>query len=757
MPRFWTFASCWAACLSLAMAAGALAAAEGRRSETLLPNTTQGCVAISNVDTLEEHWNQTQLGHLMADPVMKPFTKDMKRQVEERWSSVQDRLGISLDDMKGVPGGDVAIGLIAPEPGKAAVAIVIDVTGKLKNAREMLVRVNKRQLERGAKRSEVTVKGCPDAVIRYQLPQSEDERDARQSGLPGGEKPDAKNATAEQESPARLAFYCLTGNLLVIADDLGVAESILARGLGIRKEKDSLADHKPFQMVMKRCRADYGVGTPQVRWYLCPLGYAAAARAATPEGQRRKGKTLLEVMQHQGVAAVQGVGGLVDFSSEGYELIHRTAIYAPGPFEKAMKMAVLPNKTDFAPQSWVPRDVATYTTFYFDILNAFDNFGSIFDELFGQGEPGTWEDTKQSLKEDPSGPQVDLREDLIRHLGQRVSMLTDYEEPITTSSERLFFAIEVKNPDAVALAIKKLLVSDPTFKCRKVKGHVVWEMVQEESPELKNGLDIDLGQDPAVTEAHPLKRRKTGSDDEQEERKPLLPHAAVTVWNGNLVIASHMDFLLKVIAPEKKIQLLSADLEYQLVQQEIKKAKSAEKCFQFFSRTDEEYRPTYELVRQNKLPESESLFARALNVLFGEGKKGARRPKLDGSQLPEYKAVRPYLGPAGFRAVSESDGWFLKGFTLTKPVEADKAPLKHLERSKAAETSKSKTPATVQPRNKASKEATPSKKPAASKASVPPKKESNVSKTPEPRKKSATESAPEPKEPASTTKPSEEQ
>ena len=50
-------------------------------SETLLPNTTQGFFAISNVDTLSDHWNKTQLGHLMADPVMEPFTKDIHRQI----------------------------------------------------------------------------------------------------------------------------------------------------------------------------------------------------------------------------------------------------------------------------------------------------------------------------------------------------------------------------------------------------------------------------------------------------------------------------------------------------------------------------------------------------------------------------------------------------------------------------------------------------------------------------------------------------
>ena len=67
------------------------------------------------------------------------------------------------------------------------------------------------------------------------------------------------------------------------------------------------------------------------------------------------------------------------------------------------------------------------------------------------------------------------------------------------------------------------------------------------------------------------------------------------------------------------------------------------------------------------MPESESLLARLLNVLFGEGKKGAaRRQQIDGSQLPDYAVVRRYLGPAGMQVTSEPQGWFLKGFTLTK-------------------------------------------------------------------------------------------
>ena len=159
--------------------------------------------------------------------------------------------------------------------------------------------------------------------------------------------------------------------------------------------------------------------------------------------------------------------------------------------------------------------------------------------------------------------------------------------------------------------------------------------------------------------------------NEDGRRPPLLPHAAVTVWEGHLLIASHIDFLLKVIAPEKKPEPLNDDVDYQLVDEEIQKFEPKEKCLRLFSRTDEEYRPTYELVRQNKMPESESHVGPLAQRPVWRGKEGRRSApqKIDGSQLPDYQIVRRYLGPAGLQVTSEPDGWYLKGFTLSKEAE----------------------------------------------------------------------------------------
>ena len=49
-------------------------------------------------------------------------------------------------------------------------------------------------------------------------------------------------------------------------------------------------------------------------------------------------------------------------------------------------------------------------------------------------------------------------------------MLTDYQLPITTTSERLLFAIEVKDAKAVAEAIEKLFKGDRRSAPRESTG-----------------------------------------------------------------------------------------------------------------------------------------------------------------------------------------------------------------------------------------------------------------------------------------------
>jgi hypothetical protein len=669
----------WSFFSLILLASGTVQAQKIRPGEYFMPSTSQGFIAVTQVETLVEHYDRTELGKLTSDPAMEPFTKDLKRQFENKWSGVHERLGLTLKDLRDIAGGEVSVAMIKPDedllkdnknsgggdPNTSAMALVVDVTGKLDVTRKKIEELKKFFAEEKATEENIKVEETSEPVLQFTLPIPEEEKEAAASEFgdaqPGTEEKAAPSPPKPTAPKPRKTFYFLVGNLFGAADDLDIVRGVLAR-IGGRKG-DALADVVGFQNVMQRCRADFD-GTPQIRWFMYPVGYASAARAATPEAKRRQGKTILEVLRNQGFTGIKGMGGYAGFSTEGFDLIHRTAVYAPKPYQGSMKMLEFFNREDYAPQPWVPRDIATYTTFYFDVLNAFDNFGPLFDEMSGGGSPGLWKKTLINFRDDPNGPQIDLRAELIKLLNQRVTIVTDYQTPIGLNSERILVALEVSDEEAAARGLDKAMRGDRGAKLHEeFPGVKIWEIVEEKT-KLPPPIEIDLGDSGSSAAPAPA-----GNEPPKNDENPrVFPHAALAVTQGHLFIASHLDFLVKILQHREPRELLCNDLDYRTVEQEIARVPPEKTCLHFYSRTDEEYRPTYELVRQNKMPESENMLARLLNSLFAEGKKKTlREPKLDGRKLPPYDVVRHYLRPAGMQVTSEENGWFLKGFTLPKP------------------------------------------------------------------------------------------
>jgi len=755
-------ASLLVGCVLLAHEAGA---GEAKRPtpefRSLVPDTTAGFLSITNYKHFSAQWDKTQLGHLMADEVMAKFKEDLKKQLQDRWAKTKDRLGLTLDDLKGLPNGEVAFAIIRPGPGQSALAILADVSGNEEEARKVLQKSATNLVKQGAKKKEDTYKGVK--IQTFDIPKKDNVAPAAEAPKTGGGTTPKGKAAAKPEA-AKIEFdhaaYFLSGSLLVAADNVAEIKKIIDRVQGAPGK--SLAESNGFVSVMNRCQQDAGAAAvPQLRWFVVPVAYAEASRAAMPEDDRRKGKTIHELLQNQGFAAIQGIGGFFDFAPEdGLEMRHRTAIFAPPPYEKAMKMLSFPNGQDFTPQPWVPRKIATYTTLNIDVVNAFDNFGPLFDELFGEsnwlfncdikfakdlnaerltddfrkefsaktnarillsknakvtvkvpskhwlikdrikikdddpekaakppvekdvtfiikvakkpqkGKPplpvlrvaqeisGLWDEVKEGLKIQPNGPQIDLKPELIKHLGPRITVLTNYELPVGPKCERLLFAVEAKDEKAVAAAIAKLMKSKPPPKRIEEGGRVIWQVAEPEptdefAPPVVAIPQIKVGE------------VAVGSEKESKQSR-LLPHLAVTVSDGHLFIASHIDFLRKLFDKDEPKGLDKA-VDFQMVVEEVKKMNVQGQCAFIFSRTDEEYFPTYELIRQGRMPEAETMLGRLINTIASEDDASQmREQKIDGTNLPEFNAVRRYLGPAGLVVGSEKEGWIVRGFTLTK-------------------------------------------------------------------------------------------
>ena len=614
------------------------------RSDRLLPATTKGYLSIPSVAELSKRWDETQLGKLVNDPVMQPFTDDLKRQLKSKFSQTGMKLGVTLEDLSDVATKELALALVQPGGDVKAhsLVLIIDVTEHTEKAQALLAKISQNQLQKGARKTTAQVGEVE--ITGFILPAKKGQNDGIN------------------------AHFFLHNDTLVATDH---AETIteLAKRL-IAGEQDSgksLADLKSYQVVAERTSQAAGDNAPQLRWFVEPFGYAEASRALAG-GRKKRGTDLLKVLANQGFKAVQGLGGQVALATPEHELLHQTFIYAPPAadaakgdrYKLAARMLNFPNAEVPAPLPFVPRELATHVTINWKIKESFDYIGSLVDEV--AGEPGVFEEVLKSIEIDRNGPQVNLRKELIRHAGERITVMTDCRLPVNTKSERLAIAIDVTDAQAVAKAIGKIMSSDPHAKKHDVgNGRIIWEINNDQAPAEVDAIEIEGGQFVAAEDE---------MEEDEDGDKPMIPNSAVTVIDGHLLISTHVDYLRELIAEREDANRLTTASDYHTVMHALTKLGAGQDCIRGFTRTDEAYRATYELLRQGKMPESESLLGRVLNKALGPEEEGElREQEIDGSKMPEFDIVRRFLGAAGTFARSTDDGWMIVGCLLSKEVQ----------------------------------------------------------------------------------------
>ncbi len=650
--------------------------------DQLLPDSTKGAVLIPNWEKLETAFDATQLGQLLLDPVMKPFYEDLKVQLRAKGSHRLEKLGVSVEDMRAIIGGEIAVALTLPKPDIAAIVLVVDVTGHEAEAVALREKIAKSLTTQGGQ-----LIGTTNGISNFRL------------------------AKGQGDTKQRYAINFLKKQTLVLTDDMTTAE--LMSAAMDQPRGDSLKSLAAYQAINTKLAQKAGELQPQVRWYLDPFGYADAMRVLDPPDAKPTGSAdLLKVLRNQGFAAIQAVGGYVNFSTGQQELLHRTFVYAPGNttpgverFTLGARLLDFPASKDLHVQPWIPREIATYSTFNWKLRERFGAAETLVDEYVGG--KGTFRDVLDSMATDPDGPRVDIEKEIIDNLSERFTMMTDYQLPINQKSERLLFGIEIdlkKNnqpEQAVSNAIRRMMESDKRVRAVQHNGITIWETVQEKTnivPELQisipggmiqhDALEPTAYQAPRGVPGRRLRPGQKGLKGEKEQ-KPL-PNSAVAVANGHLYIASHVDILIKVINHASQVKAQTAGIiavgktspsldsssDLNMILFEMEQGFHAQEiCFRHFSRTDEEYRPTYELMKNGQMPTSETMFGKLLNSIFGENKVNAppREQKIDARKLPEFDVVRRYLGPAGAFMTVEPDGWLLTGFTLRKTLTASEA------------------------------------------------------------------------------------
>ncbi len=650
-----TTRSWWLTCpaLLVSVLAGSLAVAEPafKPSQTVFPSTTAAWLSIADPAAFQKSFDQTQYGKLLQDPSMEAFVKSFREQLSKAGKQRLGKLGLTLEDLGEVPGGEIALAAIVPEPDRLATVLLVDTTGHEAETRTLLDQIDARLLEQQAQR----LADYQEVIKVYRLPP---------------EEPRADDEETETPPADRLVAVVHQGAALVVGDDPVQVHHVLT----VLKtgRQDSLASKPEFQSVADRSLEGMPKQAAKLRWYVDPFTFAVSYKAAYPPQDRRKGPDYVEILGRQGFDAVKSIGGTVIFADGPRDMRHQTIVYAPplpgrdpaspDRYDLAARMLRFPDTDAIEPPAWVPADASSWSALQWDLETAFHSAETLVDDIVG--EEGVFDDVIASLKEDPDGPQIDVETDLIAGLGTRVAMLGDYVEPIGLDSERLVIAIEATDPEKVAETVSKSMATDPDMRRIEAHGVVIWELIDRSMEIPKLEIETPGG---GIAHADDDDDRNDRRRRLREKEEKLLPHSAVTVSHGHLLIASHRDILERVLTTVESGDSLVSRSDYTLVVRELKELFPGKIALQGFGRSDESIRPTYAMLKRGSMPKSKSVMGQILNNLLGDGKPGTvRDQKIDGSTLPDFEQIRHYFGTAGFMMQTLQDGWLIGGIALPR-------------------------------------------------------------------------------------------
>lgn len=638
--------------LPVVLLAGLLCLADASRSfaalppgESIFPATTRFLVTCRSVKEFEAARSKTLFGKLAEDPLMKPFLEDLEVQIEQRIVEAEMKLGLKASDLKGMCDGQLSFGVVAyadDEAGKpqAGTLLLVDVTGHVPQAEQARVKL-------AASLAQNNGQQAP-----FQTPTGA----AGNTYIVPPKKPEGRPLEfAEALHTQGETTVWLLGKPQLVTE----ISAKLAGAAG-----PTLAENDSFVSVMKQSAPAAGEPAAHVIGYLEPLALANALRAYEPANTRHKPDGLV-VLKDAGFESIKGIGVQLTLGVGDYGMLARAAVLAPQPWQKSMNMLTFFPGADFAPQPWVAANVAGYATLYWDMLKAFDHFDPIFDGFLEQ--EGIWGEVKKSMKEDPDGPQIDIRQDFFALLGRRVTAILDNNLPEEADSPRYLVAFEIDIPagtpeDQVPAerekrlqkmreTMKKAFANDPSVEYMKVGDLDVYKIIAKE-------------QVPA----------NAPNQENVVNGERVIVSSMLAAAKGHVYFASHLDILQKVLGPVPAEGLATA-ADYVAVTAELGKFLPAEKPELLglaFVRFDELMRVDYELFRAGKMIGSQTLLGRILDdVLMNREQPGPRPTKLSGAKLPPFVAIRKYLPPVGLLVRQTADGIQVIALTYEKAAPAE--------------------------------------------------------------------------------------
>ena len=163
----------------------------------------------------------------------------------------------------------------------------------------------------------------------------------------------------------------------------------------------------------------------------------------------------------QGFDAFDAIGGHLRFSPNDAERVvqYRMIVHRGGPLRNSA-VALQPKPVKLTAANWMSEAFDEIQVFGFDPASVLEGYGSWFDATEGEGEFGIFDLVLEEIRDEPDGPQVDMRTEVFDQMQSPLYMLRMSGIRGDVSNDSLV-AIQVKSPEVVQDAVRRMFLGDP--------------------------------------------------------------------------------------------------------------------------------------------------------------------------------------------------------------------------------------------------------------------------------------------------------
>ncbi len=634
-PVFGRLSTCLKATLVvLALSAGVRA--ERPSAMKLFPEETLVFVRMANAHEFGEKLQQTAMGRMMRDPQMKPFVDNLYGKAGDLYAQhAESKLGISWDDLKKLPKGEVAFGVVARDHRSPALLLLVDQGDEVSVADMLVDKALDFAEKKGGEFSKEKIGDVEVTVVRDHDHQSRMfgvfERDntivvatdpnvlrnvlwhwdhAGESASGGAASADGKPASDSTAPKPEASADAASKDKASKPKDV---EFVPTR---------KLSENAHFATILRECRRKQDP-PPHLVFFADPISLAQNF------GRDNGGlQMVLAMMPALGIDGLVGLGGTVTYATDEYDDLAQMHVLLENPRSGILQLPAF-EPGDTTPQKFVPRAIESYMAWNCNLRASYDRLSAMVDRFASKGTVDRFVKDKIS---DKIG--IDVPHQILDNLKGRYSWMIGYDRPSHAFGHQHVLAAELKDEKAVAEALKTVIGKFPELFEEKHFGNATYYAIMPK-----------------------------GLKDKAEDERPANPFVAIA--DGYLFVGtSGQQFERCITARDGTVDRLVDSAEYTRTTAVIGRETAGTTPVMFSTgRFEETLRQWYDLLTSPKTREQIDA-NKAKNPILA-----ALAETLDQQKLPPFEVLAPYFAPGGGILYDTDNGYHGISFTLRNKAE----------------------------------------------------------------------------------------